>query len=203
MALESKPIFQPEVLRQQVRAFNLSERAGDWQPKLQHWAGLIASGRADDYKETALLPDFLRDIFCGLLGYTGPVCPADTHNPHLPDTGPAAFADTFTFSRERHVEVDGKVADAVLGRFHKDKEQFVAILEGQGARDPLAPRLRGGACQPWTRRNCPFCEDRGLLPAESLKHAFEHRDPYNPRPVWLDFRGLFRAIDEGNAGLNI
>jgi hypothetical protein len=63
--------------------------------------------------------------------------------------------------------------------------------------------LRGGACQPWTRHNCPFCEDRGLLPAESLKHAFEHRDPYNPRPVWLNFRGRFRAIDGGNAGLNI
>jgi hypothetical protein len=44
------------------------------------------------------------DIFCGLLGYTGP----------------AAAADTFTFSRKRHVEVDGKVADAVLGRFQKD-----------------------------------------------------------------------------------
>ena len=40
--------------------------------QLQHWAGLIASGRADDFKETALLPDFLSDIFCGLLGYTGP-----------------------------------------------------------------------------------------------------------------------------------
>ena len=50
---------------------------------------------------------------------------------------------------------------------------------------------------------CAFCEDRGLLPAESLKRSFEHRDPYNPRPVWLNFLGLFRAIDEGNAGLNI
>jgi hypothetical protein len=50
---------------------------------------------------------------------------------------------------------------------------------------------------------CAFCEDRGLLPAESLKHAFEHRDPYNPHPLWHNFRGLFRAIDEGNAGLNI
>ncbi len=28
---------------------------------------------------------------------------------------------------------------------------------------------------------CAFCEDRGLLPADSLKHAFEHRDPYNPQ----------------------
>ena len=48
-----------------------------------------------------------------------------------------------------------------------------------------------------------FCEDRGLLPAESLKRAFEHRDPYDPNPLWQNFRGLFRAIDEGNAGLNI
>jgi hypothetical protein len=78
MALESKPLFHPEVLRQQVRAFNLPESVTDWQPKLQHWAGLIASGRADDFKETALLPDFFTDIFCGLLGYTGPAsheCP--------------------------------------------------------------------------------------------------------------------------------
>src|ERR1035437_6000899 len=67
MALESKPLFHPEVIRQQVRAFNLPEGAGEWQPKLQHWAGLIISGRADDFKETALLPDFLTDIFCGLL----------------------------------------------------------------------------------------------------------------------------------------
>jgi hypothetical protein len=50
---------------------------------------------------------------------------------------------------------------------------------------------------------CAFCEDRGLLPAESLKRAFEHHDPYSPRPVWQNFRGLFRAIYEGNAGLNI
>jgi hypothetical protein len=42
-----------------------------------------------------------------------------------------------------------------------------------------------------------------VRPAESLKHAIEHRDPYNPRLVWLNFRGLFRGIDEGNAGLNI
>jgi hypothetical protein len=62
MALESKPIFQPEVLRQQVPTFSLPERVAEWQPKLQHWAGLIASGRADDFKETALLPDFLSEL---------------------------------------------------------------------------------------------------------------------------------------------
>jgi hypothetical protein len=59
MGLDSKPLFHPEVIRQQVRPFNLPERVKDWAPKLQHWADLIASGRADDFKETALLPDFL------------------------------------------------------------------------------------------------------------------------------------------------
>ena len=109
MAVESKPLFHLEVLRQQVRSFNLSEQTAAWQPKLQHWASLIATGRADHLKETALLPDFLTDIFCGLLGYTGP----------------AGTTDMYTLSRERHVEVDGKFADAMLGRFQKDKEQFM------------------------------------------------------------------------------
>jgi hypothetical protein len=223
MALESKPLFHPEVIRQQVRSFSLPERVEDWQPKLQHWAGLIASGRADDFKETALLPDFLTDIFCGLLGYTGPAASADTfahnshnsHTSHLRCTGPPGPADTFTFSRERQVEVDGEVADAVLGRFQRNKEQFVAVLEGKGARDPLdrpfAGRRMSAVDQAYRSTQklldrvlfCAFCEDRGLLPAESLKQAFEHRDPYNPKPVWQNFRGLFRAIDEGNAGLNI
>jgi hypothetical protein len=43
MALESKPLLHPEVIRQQVRSFNLPERVGDWQPKLQVWATLISS----------------------------------------------------------------------------------------------------------------------------------------------------------------
>jgi hypothetical protein len=121
MAVESKPLFHPEVLRLQVRTFSLPDRTAAWQPKLQDWATLISSGRPDDLKETALLPDFLTDIFCCLLGYTSP----------------AASGDSYTLSRERYVEVVGKVADAVLGRFQKDKEQFVAVLEGKGARDPL------------------------------------------------------------------
>lgn len=48
-----------------------------------------------------------------------------------------------------------------------------------------------------------FAEDRGLLPSRSLEHAWEHRDPYHPRPIWDNFKGLFLAIDKGNAGLGI
>ena len=50
---------------------------------------------------------------------------------------------------------------------------------------------------------CAFSEDRGLLPENTLKNAFEHRDPYNPRPVWENFKGLFRSVDEGSEPLKI
>jgi hypothetical protein len=48
-----------------------------------------------------------------------------------------------------------------------------------------------------------FAEDTGLLPDNTLENAFVARDPYNPRPVWDNFKGLFRAIDEGNSDLKI
>lgn len=48
-----------------------------------------------------------------------------------------------------------------------------------------------------------FCEDRRLLPAETIRKAYEHRDPYHPRPIWENFRGLFSAINQGNESLGI
>jgi hypothetical protein len=48
-----------------------------------------------------------------------------------------------------------------------------------------------------------FCEDRGRLPAKTIERAYEHRDPYQPRPIWENFRGLFGHIDRGNAALGI
>lgn len=48
-----------------------------------------------------------------------------------------------------------------------------------------------------------FSEDTGLLPDNTLESAFVTRDPYNPRPIWENFKGLFRAIDLGNGELKI
>lgn len=48
-----------------------------------------------------------------------------------------------------------------------------------------------------------FAEDTGLLPKNTLESAFITRDQYNPRPVWENFKGLFRAINEGSVVLNI
>lgn len=48
-----------------------------------------------------------------------------------------------------------------------------------------------------------FCEDRSLLPPDTLRKAYEHSDPYHPRPTWENFRSLFRSIDIGNPALKI
>lgn len=48
-----------------------------------------------------------------------------------------------------------------------------------------------------------FAEDRGLLPSNTLRKAYEHRDPYHPRPIWDTFVGLFKSMDVGNAALGI
>ncbi len=314
MAVESKPLFHPEVIRQHLRNFTLPTAVEDSLPRLKHWADRISSGQADKLKETELLPIFLTDIFVNLLGYTGPV----------------GAGDTYTISREKLVEVDGQYADAVLGRFKQldaGAEPIVA-LEGKSTRDPLEIPFGGrkmsavdqcyryainlpcdwilvtsmretrlyhkgsnqqtyerfdtvrlatdagllkrfvflfgaarvvpdsGPCHFYEllrgseavgreltnkfyskyaniRQNvfarlrqentatdpkeilrctqklldrvlfCAFCEDRNLLPAETVARAFTHNDPYNPRPVWENFRGLFRSVDKGNAGLKI
>lgn len=279
---------------------------------LGRWASLLGSVQADTLKEQELLPDFLTDIFCGVLGYTRAV-----------DNG-----ERYTFSREKYVEVDGKFADAVLGDLRPSGSRFIVAVEGKGPKDPLDRPHAGrkmsavdqgyryainlpadwiivtsmrqtrlyykgadqytferfdiqtlakdeaqlkrflfllaaeqvvpasGQCHLYellgaservgkeltkefyvryaTMREdafnhlcqansevepptilastqklldrilfCSFCEDRGLLPAETIRRAYEHADPYNPRPIWENFRGLFRAVNLGNTGLNI
>jgi len=312
MAVESKPLFHPEVIRRHLRSFVLPASVGESLPKLQLWADRINSGEADKLKETELLPDFLTDIFGTLLGYTGPI----------------SGGDHYTLSREKLVEVYGEFADAVLGRFSHGKRQFIVALEGKDTRNPLdrphagrrlsaveqgyryainlpcdwiivtsmrETRLyhKGSNQQTYERFEtarlatdtgllrrfvfllgaarvvpesgeshlygllkdsesagkkltnefytlyadlrqtvfarlraenasvapqeilrctqklldrilfCAFCEDRSLLPAETVSRAFTHSDPYNPKPIWENFRGLFRSVDVGNAGLKI
>lgn len=48
-----------------------------------------------------------------------------------------------------------------------------------------------------------FCEDRGLLPENSLANAVTFTNPYDPQPKWENLKGLFRAVDQGSAPLNI
>ena len=43
-----------------------------------------------------------------------------------------------------------------------------------------------------------FCEDRRLLPERTLQKAHDYRDPYSPRPIWDNFKAVFRWVDVGN-----
>lgn len=48
-----------------------------------------------------------------------------------------------------------------------------------------------------------FAEDRQLIPAGTVARAFEHRDPYHPRPIWQNFVAVFKSVDKGNPALQI
>lgn len=312
MPAEAKPLFRPDVIRPLVAAFSMPAENEAARQKLSQWAGLISSGRIDAFKEREILPDFLSDLFCGVLGYSGP----------------ATETTRFTFSREKYVEVEGEFADAVLGRFAAQRNEFVVALEGKGPKDPIDRPHAGrrlsaveqayryainlpcdwiivtnirqirlyhkgsdqqtyelfeterlakdetqlkrfiylagaervvpdaGRChfydllaesnragreitkafyiqyadirQDAFERLCAanpkenpksvlastqklldrvlfiaFCEDRGLLPRDIIRRAYEHSDPFNPRPLYENFRGLFRSIDTGNQKLKI
>ncbi|MGO9917529.1 MAG: Eco57I restriction-modification methylase domain-containing protein, partial [Isosphaeraceae bacterium] len=312
MPVEAKPLFRPDVLRPRLAGFDLPGDMRGMRETFGRWAELLWSSQADTLKEQELLPDFLTDVFCGILGYNRAV----------------DNKDRYSFSREKHVQVDGKYADAVLGELTPSYQRFLVAVEGKGPKDPLDRPFLGrkmsavdqgyryainlpcdwiivtsmrqtrlyykgsdqytyerfdtdaivheesqlrrfvfllgarrvvpaaGRCHLYEllsasekvgreltkefyvryagmredafehlrRANpsasphqvlastqklldrilfCAFCEDRGLLPAETIHKAYEHNDPYNPRPVWENFRGLFRAINTGNTALNI
>lgn len=313
MPVESKPLFRPDALRPYLSTFVLSSQDIANREKILKWAELLHSPKGHTFREQELLPDFITDVFCSLLGYTRP----------------ADSPERYTRAREKYIQVDGKYADAVLGDFGQDIEDNpIVAVEGKGPKDPLERPYSGrkksavdqgygyainlrcdwiivtsmrqtrlyhkgsdqltyerfdirdlaqndavfrkfvfilsaervvptkGASHLYKLKEASekvgqtltksyyvryadlredifdtlcaenpsesrhailsatqkvldrvlftaFCEDRGLLPDDSLKRAFEHADPYNPRPIWNNFRGLFRSIDAGNPDLNI
>lgn len=122
MPVEAKPLFRADVLRGHLQSFLLPARIAAQRETLGKWAAMFEKGgKGNRFNEKEILPDFLGDIFCGLLGY---------HRPH-------ESPKRWSFSREKHVEVDGKFADAVLGNFRGEKEEFVVAVEGKGPLDPL------------------------------------------------------------------
>jgi hypothetical protein len=48
-----------------------------------------------------------------------------------------------------------------------------------------------------------FAQRTDLLPDRLLKGAAEEVSKYVPKPLWHNFQGLFRAVDEGSNSLNI
>lgn len=72
MPLEARPLFRSHVVEAALAGFALPPEAQAACAGLGRWAELIRSGRITAFGEQELLPDFLTDLFYGLLGYTGP-----------------------------------------------------------------------------------------------------------------------------------
>src|SRR5258708_368637 len=123
MPTDAKPLFRVDALRNRLASFNLPAASASARPRLGNWTDLLSSKAAEKMKETELLGDFIRDVFDDLLSYVGP----------------ASGQPVYTLKCESLVQVDGKFADAALGRFTLADAQadFVVVIEGKGPRDPL------------------------------------------------------------------
>ncbi len=122
MPVESKPLFRPDVLSRHLRSFTPPELSAEVRQELARWGELVESGRIDKFKETELRPEFFQLFFHRILGYRGPS-----------DGG-----RHWIISQEKHVEVEGEFADAVLGEFHDGADpRFLVAVEAKGPKDPL------------------------------------------------------------------
>ncbi|MFL5340566.1 MAG: hypothetical protein ACJ8F7_10490 [Gemmataceae bacterium] len=66
MPTEAKPLFRPDALRPALSSFTLPPAAVAARPKPVNWATLLASTKADAFKETELWLDLLTDLFVDL-----------------------------------------------------------------------------------------------------------------------------------------
>jgi hypothetical protein len=126
--VEPKPLFRPDALRPHLTALQLPDEVVANRNLVQKWADLLSSAGGEAFREQELLPDFINDVFCNLLGYERP---ADN---------PARY----TRAREKYIQVDGKFSDAVLGEFIQGQpDKPIVALEGKGPKDPLERPFAG------------------------------------------------------------
>lgn len=112
----------------------------------------------------------------------------------VPESGKNHLDELFTESR--------RIGRDLTNDFYREYRQlretaFEALRKHNPAHDPA--RLLAATQKLLDRiLFIAFAEDRELLPRDSIKHAYEHEDAYNPRPVWDNFRVLFQWVDRGN-----
>lgn len=109
-------------------------------------------------------------------------------------------ADLLTESSKAEKEV----TDALYADYQRVRENLIETLDRENAGLGREQAIEHAQTLLDRALFIAFAEDTELLPRETLKRAFEARNPYAPpQPVWENFKGLFRAIDRGNAGLGI
>ncbi len=103
----------------------------------------------------------------------------------------------------RSKQADKDITEKLYGDYKGLRETLITAVDAAtGGKD----RVRAiGTAQKVLDRVLfvAFAEDTALLPAKSLERAFKHKNPYYPRPIWDNFKALFRAIDIGNEELGV
>jgi hypothetical protein len=100
-------------------------------------------------------------------------------------------------------KIGRELTDSYYREYRALRERTFETLKKHNPNEPPAALL--AATQKMLDRVLfiAFCEDRGLLPHDIIARAYQHADPFNPRPIWDNFVGLFRSVDAGNDRLNI
>jgi hypothetical protein len=101
---------------------------------------------------------------------------------------------------ELSVHREREVGDELYNYYHQSRVRLIEHLRQEPYCKTLDQAIR--IAQKLLDRVIfiAFCEDRGLLPARSIRRAWEETPPFarvtNPR--WQNFVNLFRSIDKGN-----
>jgi hypothetical protein len=100
---------------------------------------------------------------------------------------------------ERCLTRERQVGDELYARYHDERLKLITHLAGETWNFPLDKAIR--ITQKLLDRIIfvAFCEDRNLLPGDSLKNAWETVPPFHrvTNPRWQNFLNLFESIDRG------
>ncbi len=100
---------------------------------------------------------------------------------------------------QRCLTREREVGDELYNQYHDERLELISHLSGEPWKFPLDKAIR--VTQKLLDRIIfvAFCEDRNLLPENSLKNAWEKVPPFHrvTNPRWQNFLNLFESIDKG------
>jgi hypothetical protein len=100
---------------------------------------------------------------------------------------------------QRCLTREREVGDELYDQYHDERLELISHLSGEPWKLPLDKAIR--VTQKLLDRTIfvAFCEDRNLLPENSLKNAWEKVPPFHrvTNPRWQNFLNLFESIDKG------
>lgn len=177
------PLFHSRILQQYMERAPRPITLEPQKAVMAKWIATLESGALHKATELSLHADFLKDIFEGLLGYSGMI---------------AGLGQRWTLSHEQLTTARGGTADGAVGFFTPDKARIVAPIELKSASTDL-DRSRSAATgfspvqQGWRYADeIPGC--KWIIVSNYIEIRLYHRDM---TPVRYESFGLRDLADNG------